>query len=183
MQSIIAKARAIKLFILDVDGVLTDGTIYYGKDGIEMKGFHIYDGFGIKLLQKTGVEVAIISGKNSDAVRRRLEDLKLQHVYLGHEDKLIPYAELKQKLQLRDHAIAYMGDDLLDLPILCRAGLSISVPQAPRHLHQHVDLITNKKGGKGAVREACEFIMEAQGTFHSMVQSYIPKEVDEAISP
>lgn len=175
MQPVFEKAKSIRLLILDVDGVLTSGVIYYGNAGMELKGFHIHDGFGIKLLQKAGIQVAIISGKKSEAVARRLEDLKIEYFYLGHEEKVKPYEELKQKLQLSDHEIAYMGDDLPDLPILCRAGLAITVPKAPEIIKQNADYITKQKAGKGAVREACVLIMEAQGCYQSMVQSYLAK--------
>lgn len=168
------KAKSIRLFILDVDGILTTGALYYGQNGIEeMRGFHIHDGLGIKLLQRTGIPVAIISGKKSAPVAKRLQDLQIQHVYLGHENKLPPYEELKQSLQLQDHEIAYMGDDLPDLPILRRVGFSATVAQAPGIIKQHVDMITKNKPGKGAVREVCEFLMEAQGSFESVLQSYL----------
>ncbi|TAK77516.1 MAG: HAD-IIIA family hydrolase [Gammaproteobacteria bacterium] len=167
------KAKDIKLLILDVDGVLTSGVIYYGPRDIELKGFHIHDGAGIKLLQKTGVIVAVISGKTSEAVEKRIEDLGIKHAYLGQEEKLSAYESLKQQLQLTDQQIAYMGDDLIDLPLLRRAHLAITVPQAPDIIKQHVDFTTEKKGGKGAVREVCELIMNAQGHYESVIQSYL----------
>jgi 3-deoxy-D-manno-octulosonate 8-phosphate phosphatase (KDO 8-P phosphatase) len=173
MSTPVEKAKAIRLLILDVDGVLTTGVIYYGSDGREMKGFHIHDGLGIKLLQKTGVIVAVISGKNSESVSLRLKDLNIRYAYLGQDNKLPAYEDLKQKLQIEDHEIAYMGDDLPDLPLLRRAGLAITVPQAPAIIQQHVDFITKIKAGKGAAREACEFIMDAQGHYKSVLQSYL----------
>ncbi len=176
MDNIIKKAQVIRLLILDVDGVLTSGIVYYGNDGFEMKGFNLHDGLGIQLLQKTGVTVAIISGKNSDSVVRRLQELKIEHAYLGHNHKLPAYQELKQKLNLADHEIAYMGDDLPDLPVLKRVGLSMTVLQAPDIIKQHVDYVTQKKGGKGAVREACDLIMHAQGHYQSILQSYLECE-------
>jgi 3-deoxy-D-manno-octulosonate 8-phosphate phosphatase (KDO 8-P phosphatase) len=175
MEKAKEKARSIRLLILDVDGVLTNGTIYYGSNGMEMKAFHIHDGLGIKLLRKSGVEVAVISGKKSEAVTRRLSELNIEHAYLGHEDKVPAYEELKQKMGLSDSEIAFMGDDLPDLPLLRRAGLAISVSQAADVVKQNIDFITKVKAGKGAVREACEFIMEAQGTLQTMLQSYLTK--------
>lgn len=175
MDLIREKANAIRLLILDVDGILTSGVVYYGSDGFEMKGFHLHDGLGIKLLQKTGVAVAVISGKNSDPVARRLKELHIQHAYLGYEDKIPPYEELKQQLQLKDHEIAHMGDDLPDLPLLQRVGLALTVEAAPAIIKQHADFIAKMKPGKGAVREACEFIMEAQGSYQSVIQSYLEK--------
>ena len=172
MEKIIEKAKAIKLLILDIDGILTNGIIYYGNQGAELKGFHIHDGLGIKLLQKSGVTVAVISGKKSDAVEKRMKDLRIEHAYLGHENKLPIYEELKQKLNVNDNEIAYMGDDLPDLPLLRRVGFAITVPKAPAIIQQHIDLITKKKGGKGAVREICELIMEAQDRYQSVIQSF-----------
>lgn len=173
MSHVIDKAKDIRLLILDIDGVLTNGIIYYQSQNTDIKGFHIQDGLGLKLLMMTGVNVAIISGKKSGASAQRLSDLKIQHAYLGYDDKIPPYNELKQKLNLEDKQIAYMGDDLPDLPILRRAGLAITVPAAPAIVRQHVDLITNRAGGEGAVREACEFIMEAQGKYQTVIQSYL----------
>lgn len=175
MNTITENAKPIKLLIIDVDGVLTAGIIYYGDQGTELKGFHVHDGLGIALLQKTGVMVAVISAKKSAAVAQRMQDLQIQHAYLGYDDKVPVYEDLKQKLQLSDREIAYMGDDLIDLPVLLRAGLAITVPQAPKLLHQHADIITKRKAGKGAVREACEIIMEAQETYESMVQPYLTR--------
>ncbi len=173
MQAAIKKAQSIRLFILDVDGVLTDGIIYYGNNEVEIKGFHIHDGLGIKLLQKSGITIAIISGKNSEPVARRLKELSITHTYLGQDDKLPAYEDLKKKLKLKDNEIAYMGDDLPDLPLLRRAGLSITVKEAPEIIQQHVDFITKYKAGHGAVREVCDFIMIAQDTYKSVIQSYL----------
>jgi 3-deoxy-D-manno-octulosonate 8-phosphate phosphatase (KDO 8-P phosphatase) len=173
MQAVIEKAKRIRLLILDVDGVLTSGTIYYGNKEIELKGFHLHDGLGIKLLQKSGVNVGIISGKNSEAVTRRIQELHIEHAYLGYDEKLPAYEELKKTLHLNDEEMAYMGDDLPDLPLLRRAGLAITVPQAPDIIKQHADLITKNKAGAGAVREACEFILNAQDHYQSVIESYL----------
>ncbi len=170
-----AKAEGIKLLILDVDGILTTGALYYLNDGTEMRGFHIHDGLGIQLLQKTGVTVAVISGKKSEAVARRLAELNIEHAFLGHDEKIPAYEELKVKLGLTDDQIAYMGDDLPDLPLLRRAGLAISVPNAVEIIQQHADYITKNKGGKGAVREACEFIMKSKNQYQAVIQSYLTK--------
>lgn len=172
MSNVEEKAKHIRLLILDVDGILTSSIIYYGSENITLKGFHTHDGVGIKLLQKTGVPVGIISAKTSDGVLKRADELNIEYVYLGQEEKIVAYEKLKIKLALDDHEIAYMGDDLPDLPILRRVGLAITVPQAPELIKQHVDIITQKKGGKGAVREICEFLMNVQGRFDSVIQSY-----------
>lgn len=173
MHSLMERAKSIRLLILDIDGVLTDGTIFYGNAGLEIKGFNVRDGLGIKLIQQTNVTVAVISAKNSEAVTRRLNELNIMHSYLGYKDKLPAYLELKQKLQLTDQQIAYMGDDLPDLPLLRRVGLAITVPEAPDIIQQYVHIITTNKAGFGAVREACEFIMKAQGEYESVIHSYL----------
>lgn len=171
-QASIEKAKPIRLFIFDIDGILTDGRIYYGNQGNELKAFHVQDGLGIKFLHKANILVAVISAKNSDAVVRRMQELNIIHTYLGYAEKLPVYEELKQKLNLEDQQIAYMADDLPDLPVLRRVGLSITVPQAPEIIKQHVTLITRKPAGMGAVREACEFVLEAQEQLEPVIQSY-----------
>ena len=167
------KAKKIRLLILDVDGVLTTGALYYGSNGFEMRGFHIHDGMGIKLLMQANIKVAIISSKQSDAVEKRLQELGITHAYLGQEDKRPAYEDLKTKLQLADDEIAYMGDDLPDLPLLRRAGLAITVPNAPEIIQQNADYITEKKPGKGAVREACEFLLKAQDKLEFVLEFYL----------
>lgn len=172
-MSIEEKAKNIRLLILDVDGVLTNGIIYYGNADTMLRGFNLHDGLGIKLLQKSGIIVGIITAKASAAVLNRAAELKIEHVYAGQEEKIIAYEKLKTKLTLADSEIAYMGDDLPDLPILRRVGLAITVPQASELIKQHADIITQKKGGKGAVREICEFLLNIQGQFDSVIQSYL----------
>jgi 3-deoxy-D-manno-octulosonate 8-phosphate phosphatase (KDO 8-P phosphatase) len=172
MDAIFAKAQQVRLLILDVDGVLTSGILYYQPDGGIAKGFHIQDGLGIKWLQKLGIPVAILSAKESPAVRHRLHELNVTHIYMGHEKKLPVYEEIKKTFQLEDTQIAYMGDDLPDLPVLKKVGLALSVPHAPAIIKQHIDYITKNKAGKGAVREACELILKAQDLFEDMIQFY-----------
>ncbi|HLB42997.1 MAG TPA: HAD-IIIA family hydrolase [Gammaproteobacteria bacterium] len=166
------KAKAIRLLILDVDGTLTNGHLYYDVNGEHLKCFHVHDGLGIQLLQKCGVEIAVISSKKSDAVLYRLNQLGIKHIYLGQDKKLLAYHSLKQQLQLHDNHVAYMGDDLPDLPLLRRAGLAITVPQAPEVIRKRVDFITVREAGNGAVREACEFIMIAKELYQSLIESY-----------
>lgn len=175
MQTAMEKAKVIRLLILDVDGVLTNGTVYYGSAGMEMKGFHIHDGLGMKLLQQSGVTIAVISGNASEPVAKRLKDLDIAHAYLGHINKLPVYEELKHKLQIKDHEIAYVGDDLIDIPLLRRVGLAITVPEAPLIVKQYVDLITKNSAGVGAVREICELIMIAQDSYQPMIESFLTK--------
>ncbi len=173
MEKILQKAKLIKLAIFDVDGVLTDGKLIYGHNGHEYKAFHVQDGLGMKLLQSSGVAVAIITAKTSGIVTERMKDLKIEHVYQGYEDKLPAYETLKNKLQLTDTEIAYVGDDLPDLSVMRRVGLSITVANAPQLIQQSADWVTKKKGGKGAVREICEFILQAQGNLEAALQPYL----------
>jgi 3-deoxy-D-manno-octulosonate 8-phosphate phosphatase (KDO 8-P phosphatase) len=173
MDRLVEKAKPIKLLILDVDGILSTGALYYDKTGETFKPFHVHDGLGIKLLQRAGIEVAIISAKKSDALVMRLKDLKLEHTYLGYEDKLPAYNELKSKLGLTDQQIAYMGDDLPDLPLLKRAGFAATAANGTEIVKQHVDFTATHKGGKGAVRELCELLLKAQNMYDSVVESYL----------
>ena len=173
MQRVLDKAKAIRLMILDVDGVLTSGNLVYTKEAIHYKAFSVLDGLGIKLLQKTGVIVAIITTCKSDIIKRRAQDLGVDHIYQGYENKLVPYAELKEKLKLSDAEIAYVGDDLPDLPVIRRVGLGMTVANSPRILQQQAVYVSKASGGKGAVREICELIMEAQGTLSAMIEPYL----------
>lgn len=169
------KAKKIRLLICDVDGVLTSGTLFYDMNGSQSKDFNVHDGLAMKLLQKSGVHLAIITAKQSHAVTHRMQDLNIEYVYQAQSNKLIAYQDLKQKLGLDDSEIAYMGDDLPDLPLLIRVGLPVSVPNAPKIIHEYVTYITDTPGGKGAVRELCEIIMKAQGTYDSMINSYLQR--------
>lgn len=173
MREFNEKAKAIRLLILDVDGVLTNGNLVYTKDAIHYKAFSAYDGLGMKLLQKTGIEIAIITGCKSDIIKRRAQDLGLTHVYQGHEDKRLPFLELKQKLGLTDPQIAYVGDDLPDLPIIRSVGLGMTVANAPLILQQQALYTSKASGGQGAVREICELLMLAQGTYAGIIESYL----------
>lgn len=173
MKPFIEKAKPIKLMILDVDGVLTDGYLVYGKASIDYKAFYVHDGLGIKLLQKSGVAVGIITSCKSDMIKQRAQDLGIIHIYQGQENKLLPYEDLKQKLQLSDAQIAYVGDDLPDLPIIRRAGLGMTVSNAPPILQQHAAYVSLAAGGQGAVREICELIMQAQGTYTGIIEAYL----------
>jgi len=167
------KAQAIRLVIFDVDGVLTNGLLHYLNEEIEYKAFHMHDGLGIRLLQRAGIKTAIISAKNSQGVKRRLEELEIDEIYLGHEKKLPIYEQLKQKMQLEDKHIAYMGDDLPDLPLLRRAGLALTVRNASQIIKDQAHYITQKKPGKGAVREVCDSLLEAQGLYQSALKVYL----------
>lgn len=175
MNTISEKAKNIKLLILDVDGVLTAGTLSYTPNGIEVKNFHVHDGQGMKLLKKTGVDIGVITTCKSPIVKRRMDDLGINHLYQGQIDKLPAYEDLKNKLNLTDEQIAYVGDDLPDLPMLKRVGLAVTVSNAPKIIQQHTHWITKAKGGKGAAREVCDFIMQAQGTYQTVIDAYLKR--------
>ncbi|MCG7898785.1 MAG: 3-deoxy-manno-octulosonate-8-phosphatase KdsC [Candidatus Thiodiazotropha lotti] len=173
MQDIHDKARAVKLVIFDVDGVLTDGGLFLGDDGQEYKAFHSRDGHGMKMLQYTGVVIGIITGRTSEVVRLRMESLGVEYVYQGKLEKLPAYEELKQKLGLSDDQIAYVGDDVVDLPIMRRVGLAIAVQDAHPFVVQHAHWQTPHGGGRGAARDVCEMIMQAQDTLQSSLEHYL----------
>ena len=171
-EDVLARAKKIKLLICDVDGVLTDGRLFFTPEGQELKSFHARDGHGIKLLQRAGVEAAVISGRKSPAVALRMSSLGVQHVYQGCEDKLGPFQELLELLQLTPEEVAFVGDDILDLPILRRVGLPISVADGHFTILETAQLITQNNGGAGAVREVCDLILMAKDALESVIQSY-----------
>lgn len=173
MQQIEHRAKAIRLAIFDVDGVLTDGGLHYSDGGEETKIFDVRDGHGMKMLQASGVALAIITSRTSRCVARRAENLGIDHLYQGVEDKSAAFRTLAGKLGLDAAACAYMGDDWIDLPILIRCGLAMTVPEAPAVVRESVHYVTRAGGGRGAVREACELIMQAQGTFDSQLAPFL----------
>ncbi|MCK5190004.1 MAG: 3-deoxy-manno-octulosonate-8-phosphatase KdsC [Methylococcales bacterium] len=173
MQDITEKAKKLKLLILDVDGVLTDGRLFFDDNGKEYKCFHARDGHGIKLLRQTGVEVAVISGRKSNSVAIRMKNLGIEYVYQGHENKIAAFYEIIKSLSIEPEQAAHVGDDLLDLPIMTRVGLSIAVKDANDSVKEYADWCTTTPGGMGAVREVCDFIMQSQGTFESVLKSYL----------
>lgn len=173
MQDILDKAAKIKLVIFDVDGVLTSGALFYGDDGQEYKAFHSRDGHGMKMLQKSGVEIGIITGRTSKVVEHRMQNLGVQHVYQGKLEKLPAFEELIAKLGVNPQEVAYVGDDVVDLPILTRVGLAIAVADAHHLVARHAHWQTPHGGGQGAARDVCELIMEARGTLDAEMQSYL----------
>lgn len=172
-SEILAKAKKIKLLILDVDGVLTDGKLFFDNQGHEYKSFHAQDGHGIKLLRQTGVDVAVISGRKSNSVALRMKALGIEHVYQGCEDKRAAFAGIIESLAITAEQAAHVGDDLLDLPIMARVGLSIAVNDANFAVKQRADWCTFRRGGQGAVREVCDLIMQAQGRLDEIINSYL----------
>jgi 3-deoxy-D-manno-octulosonate 8-phosphate phosphatase (KDO 8-P phosphatase) len=175
MQAIVEKARKLKLLILDVDGVLTDGRLFFDNDGNEYKSFHAQDGHGIKMLRQTGVEVAVISGRKSQSVALRMKNLGIEHVYQGHENKVAAFNELIEKIGITPDQAAHVGDDVIDLPVMVRVGLAIAVNDANFAVKQYADWCTTLPGGQGAVREVCDFIMQAQGHFDDMLNVYLAR--------
>ncbi|MCF6282020.1 MAG: 3-deoxy-manno-octulosonate-8-phosphatase KdsC [Candidatus Polarisedimenticolaceae bacterium] len=168
-----AKIRALKLVIFDVDGVLTDGGLIFGNDGQEYKCFNSQDGHGIKMLRESGVEVAVITARQSTLVQDRMKQLGVVHLFQGESNKRIAYDALKQTLQLEDAQIAYVGDDLLDLPIMRQVGLAIAVENAHPIVKQYAHWVTPRAGGHGAARDVCDKVMEMQGTLDGLLQRYL----------
>jgi 3-deoxy-D-manno-octulosonate 8-phosphate phosphatase (KDO 8-P phosphatase) len=158
------------MLLLDVDGVLTDGKIYLTDDGQEMKRFDLHDGHGIKLLRKAGIQAGIISGRSSNSVNIRAKQLRIEEVHQGVVDKTKIYEEILQRHQLKDEEVAYIGDDLVDLPLLRRAGLSVGVANAHDAVKRGVDWITKKNGGSGAVREVIDYLLKAQGKWVKLIE-------------
>jgi 3-deoxy-D-manno-octulosonate 8-phosphate phosphatase (KDO 8-P phosphatase) len=167
------RARNIKLIIFDVDGVLTDGGLYFSDEGIELKRFNSLDGLGIKLLKQSGVEPAIISARNTPNVAHRMKNLNIDHFYQGQNDKQIAYQELLNKLSLNPDQVAYVGDDVIDLPVMRLVGLPIAVANAHDLVKDNACIVTDKLGGHGAVREVCDFILKAQENYDSAMSVYL----------
>lgn len=157
------RASHIRMLVLDVDGVLTDGKLYFDHAGNEMKAFNTRDGLGMKALQRCGIEVAVITGRKSDAVTHRMSRLGIEHVYQGREDKLNAFLHLLDTTGLDAHQVCFAGDDWIDLPVLMRVGLAVSVADAEERVKEHAHWITDRNGGQGAVREICNLILAAQG--------------------
>jgi len=173
MQDPSDRASSIRTVIFDVDGVLTDGSLYLGDDGQEYKAFNSRDGHGMVMLAHGGVTLAIITGRRSDVVRIRMESLGIEHVLQGRREKLPAYKELKQQLGVDDHQVAYVGDDVVDLPVMRRVGLAVAVADAHPLVLEHAHWRTPSPGGRGAAREVCEFILRAQGKLDAMLAAYL----------
>jgi len=173
MKDILEKAANIRLLIFDVDGVLTDGSLFISDDGQESKAFNSRDGHGIKMLQKHGVIVAIITGRTSKVVEHRMENLGVAHVYQGKLHKLPAFEELLEKLDIGADETAYVGDDVVDLPVMRKVGLAIAVQDAHPLVLTHSHWQTPSCGGRGAARDVCEMLMEARGVLQTELDSYL----------
>jgi len=171
-EEFIARARRIKLLIFDVDGVLTDGSLFYGDDGQEYKAFNSRDGHGIKMLRQTGVDAAILTGRTSQVVLHRARNLGISRIIQGSHDKLPSYEAMLSESGLAAEETAYMGDDVVDLPVLRRCGLALTVPEAPPEVMRRAHYVTRAPAGRGAAREVCELIMRAQGTWEGQLALY-----------
>ena len=167
------RAMAIRMLVLDVDGVLTDGNLYFDQTGKEMKAFNTRDGLGIKALQHSGIEVAVITGRKSNIVSQRMAQLDIQHVYQGRADKLNAFEQLLQITGFDPKQVCYAGDDWIDLPVLVRVGLAVTVADAEERVKQQSHWITTREGGRGAVREICNLILAAQGKEQPIVDKIL----------
>ncbi|MDO3388348.1 HAD hydrolase family protein [Gilvimarinus sp. SDUM040013] len=175
-EQTLALAKRIKLLILDVDGILSDGKLYYDNHGNEMKSFCTQDGQGIKTLQKhSDVRVAIITGRKSEIVARRAKELGIELVIQGREDKWQALQEVFDQLHLKPEEIAHMGDDWPDLSIMTRVGLALTVPNAHASVAEYAHWISHRSGGDGAVREACDLILQAQGHYTNAMAQHLPQ--------
>ncbi len=166
------RLKKIKLLILDVDGVMTDGRIIFDSNGVESKFFNVKDGHGIKMLQRSGIEVGIVSGRQSQVVANRAKELGITLVYQGSLDKLTPYLDILEKTGLADEQIAYVGDDIIDLPVMRRVGFAAAPADALEYVIQHAHFVTRNRGGWGAVREVCDLILMAQGMWETITARY-----------
>lgn len=173
----LARAAKIRLLLLDVDGVLTDGSIIYLPDGVETKAFNTRDGFGIRLLQKAGIDVGIITARSSEVVKRRAENLGITLLYQGAGAKREVYEKIIADLDLHPEQVAYMGDDWLDLPVMTRVGLAAAVADAAPEVSAIAHYVTSSPGGRGAVRELCNLIVAAHGKREELLAQYLDHEL------
>lgn len=171
--AIVERAAKVKLFIFDVDGVLTDGGLHYGAEGEAFKTFNVQDGLGIKLLQESGVLTGIISARRSPQVAARAKDLAIEFVHQGGHDKLTPFRALLAQLDLTEEQVGFIGDDVVDIPILSRAGFAVAVPNARPEVLARAHHVTEHRGGHGAVREVCEFVLRAQGNYERVMAQFL----------
>lgn len=167
------KAKLVRLMLFDVDGVMTDGGLYYTDSGEEIKVFNTLDGLGIKMLRDSGVRVGIITGRTSRIVEQRARHLGIEYVFQGVHDKLAAFEAVQKQAGVGAGQCGFMGDDLVDLPVLRRAGFAVAVPEAPELVRSHVHYVTGQPGGRGAVREVCELIMRAQGTLDAALAPFL----------
>ena len=172
-QEVAQRAARVRLMVFDVDGVLTDGTLWYGPRGEAFKAFHALDGHGLKLLAESGVACAILSGRRSDAVSTRAAELGVAHVLQGIEDKRHEFEVLLKRLGFQYEESGFMGDELVDLPVLTRCGLACAPREAPEAVRRRAHYVATAPAGRGAAREVCELVMRAQGTLARAIEGYL----------
>lgn len=172
MPQVLDRARRVRLALFDVDGVLTDGRLWFDDEGRELKAFHVRDGLGLKLLMRQGIQVAVISGRDSPIVAMRLEALGVPHVIQSAPEKLPSYRELLERLDLAPEQTAFVGDEILDLPVMARAGLGIAVADAHPETLARAHWVTTCRGGAGAAREVCDLLLRAQGGLDEVLDHY-----------
>lgn len=169
----VARAARVRLMIFDIDGIFTDGTLNYGPNGENVKTFNVLDGLGIKLLQQSGIVTAILTARKSEIVAKRAADLGIDHVHQGVHDKKTSFEQLLIRTATQAQDSGFVGDDLIDLPVLLRAGFAASVPNGHAEVRSRVHYVTQASGGRGAVRELCDFIMRAQGNYEAALAPYL----------
>ncbi len=171
---LLRRAKAIKLLICDVDGVLTDGSVFLGNGNEELKAFNIKDGFGLRAIQQFGIEVALITGRQSHLVERRAAELQIRHVFQGNSNKRGAFASLLGSLNLQAEQVAHVGDDLPDLPLFLQVGLAAAPADAHPVMREHAHFVSRANGGAGAVREICDLLLQAQGHWPALLANYQP---------
>jgi 3-deoxy-D-manno-octulosonate 8-phosphate phosphatase (KDO 8-P phosphatase) len=176
-EDIRRRAQAIRLLLLDVDGVLTDGRLYFGPQGETLKVFHVRDGHGLKMAQRAGIEVAFLSGRRSDASYHRARELGISRFFEGLRDKLPVMRELEADLKISATQVAVVADDLVDLPIMARAGLAVAVADAAPEVAAAAHWVTRGPGGRGAVREVCDLLLKAQGKWTEAVSPRMARSI------
>jgi 3-deoxy-D-manno-octulosonate 8-phosphate phosphatase (KDO 8-P phosphatase) len=171
-RQLAAVAKGIKLLVVDVDGVMTDGSIVLDNEGNELKRFHVRDGHGLKMVQRAGVQVAIVTGRTSKVVEYRAKELGIAEVHQGCKDKRLAYRHILEKLGVKDSEVAFIGDDVVDIPLLVRAGLPIVVADAVEAAKAYAAMVTKNPGGRGAVREVTDFLLKSKGLWDGAIEKY-----------
>lgn len=170
--TVLERAKRVRMLIIDIDGVMTDGRIVYGVYGEELKFFDVQDGFGITLLNRAGIVSVIVTAKKTRIVKLRARDLRVAKAYQGYGDKLIPFTKILKKFRIAPEEICFIGDDLIDIPVLKRVGFAVAVPNAVDEVKAIAHYVTAKAGGRGAVREVCDLILKARGSWDTVTGRY-----------
>lgn len=176
-QDILERAKKIRLLIIDIDGVMTDGRIVYSIYGDELKFFDVTDGLGISLLRAAGIPSVIITAKKSRIVKLRARDMRVAKAYQGYFNKLVPFEKVLKRFKIAPEEICFVGDDLIDIPVLRRVGLAVAVPNAVEETKAAAHYVTSRMGGRGAVREVCDMILKSQGKWESVAGKFLAKAV------